>query len=138
MHAVARHSQNLTARHWKAVLILIKYLLGTKDLGLTIEQESGWNLMVLTDANYTEKTDDRQSGTGAAVALGNSVVSWGSNTQNMVTLSTTEAEYVTLGDGVKEALLAKSVLYFGSSISVGGVLRGRRLGRCYRFGQQLT
>ena len=70
------------------------------------------NLSVFADANYAEKADDRRSVSGVAVTLGNSVVSWVSSTQKIVTLSTTEAEYVALGDGVKEALFAKSVLYF--------------------------
>ncbi|CAM9233072.1 unnamed protein product [Pylaiella littoralis] len=35
-----------------------------------------------------------------------------SSTQKIVTLSTTEAEYVALGDGVKEALFAKAVASF--------------------------
>ena len=61
------------------------------------------NLSVFADANYAEKADDRRSVSGVAVTLGNSVVSWVSSTQEIVTLSTTEVEYVTLGDGVKEA-----------------------------------
>ena len=70
------------------------------------------NLWVFADANYAEKADDRRSVSGVAVTLGNSVVSWVSSTQKIVTLSNTEAEYVALGDGVKEALFAKSVLSF--------------------------
>ena len=36
-----------------------------------------------------------------AVTVGKSSVSWFSSTQKIVTLSTTEAEYVALGDEVK-------------------------------------
>ena len=96
----------------EAVLMVIEYLVGTKDLGLTFERGSGLNLSVFVDANYAEKADDRRSVSGVAVTLGNSVVSWVSSTQKIVTLSTTEAAYVALGDGVKEALFAKSVLSF--------------------------
>ena len=49
---------------------------------------------------------------GVAVTVGKSSVSWFSSTQKIVTLSTTEAEYVALGDGVKEALFAKGVHFF--------------------------
>ena len=58
-----------------------------------------------TDANYAEKADDRRSVSGVAITVGKSTVSWSSSTQKIVTLSTTEAEYVALGDGVKEGLL---------------------------------
>ena len=84
--AVARHSHDPTARHWKAVLMIIEYLVGTKDLGLKFERESGLNLLVFADANYAEKADDRRSVSGVAVTLGNSVVSWVSSTQKIVTL----------------------------------------------------
>ena len=44
------------------------------------------NLSVFADANYAEKADDRRSVSGVAVTLGNSVVSWVSSTQKIVTL----------------------------------------------------
>ena len=65
-----------------------------------------------TDANYAEKADDRRSMSGVAVAAGNSTVRCSINTQKIVTLSTTEAEYVALGDGVKEGMFVKAVLSF--------------------------
>ena len=49
---------------------------------------------------------------GVAVTVGNSTVSWSSSKQKIVTLSTTEAEYVALGDGVKEALFVNAVVSF--------------------------
>ena len=49
---------------------------------------------------------------GVIVTVGKSSVSWFSSTQKIVTLSTTEAEYVALGGGVKEALFVKGVLSF--------------------------
>ena len=49
---------------------------------------------------------------GVAVTVGNSTVSSSSSTQKIVTLSTTEAEYVALGDGVKEGLFVKVVFSF--------------------------
>lgn len=111
-NAVARHSHDPTARHWKAVLMIIEYLMGTKDLGLTFERGSGLNLSALTDTNHAENTDNRSSLSGVAVALRHSIVSWISSTQKIVPLSTTEAEYVAPGDGVKESLFARPVLLF--------------------------
>ena len=70
------------------------------------------DLSVYTDTNYTEKADDRRSVSGVAVTVGNSTVSWSRSTQKTVTLSSTEAEYVALRDGVKEGLFVKAVLSF--------------------------
>ena len=49
---------------------------------------------------------------GVAVTVGKLSVSWFSSTHKIIALSTTEAEYVALGDGVKEALFVKGVLSF--------------------------
>ena len=65
-----------------------------------------------TDAKYAEKADDKRSVSGVAVTVGNSTVGWSSSTQKIVTLSTTDAEYVVLGDGVKEGLFVEAVLSF--------------------------
>ena len=112
VQAVSRQSNSPAKRHWKAVLQIIRYLLRTKDLSLTFEWGSGLETSVFADANYDEKADDRRSVSGVAVTVGKSSVSWFSSTQRIVTLSTTEAEYVALGDGVKEALFVKGVLSF--------------------------
>ena len=94
------------------MLQIIRYLLGTKGLSLTFEWRSGLEISVFADANYTEKADDRRSVSGVAVTVGKSSVSWFSSTQKIVTPSTTEAEYVALGDEVKEALFVNGVLSF--------------------------
>ena len=112
VRAVSRHSNSSAERHWKAVLQIVRCLLGTKDLSLTFEWGSGLDISVFADANYAEKADDRRSMSGVAVTVGKSPVIWFSSTQKIVTLSTTEAGYVALGDGVKEALFVKGVILF--------------------------
>ena len=112
VRAVSRNSNNPAERHWKTVLQIIRYLLGTKDLGLTFEWGSGLEISVFADANYAEKADDRRSVSGVAVTVGKLSVSWFSSTQKIVTLSTTATEYVASRDGAKQALFVKGVLSF--------------------------
>ena len=112
VRAVSRHSNSPAEKHWKAMLQIIRYLLGTKGLSLTFEWGSGLEISVFVDANYAEKADDRRSVSGVSVTVGKSSASWFSSTQKIVTLSTTEAEYVALGDGISEALFVKGVLSF--------------------------
>ena len=71
VRVVARHSNDPTERHWQAVLQIIIYLVGTKDLSLTFEREpeSDLDLSVYTDSNFAEKADDRRSVSGVLVCL---------------------------------------------------------------------
>ncbi|CAB1098415.1 unnamed protein product [Ectocarpus sp. CCAP 1310/34] len=64
------------------------------------------------DADFASKAADRRSVSGGIVTCGGGVVSWFSRTQKCVTLSTTEAEYVALGDVVKEILFLRQVWRF--------------------------
>ena len=76
------------------------------------------------DANYADKSYGRRSVSGIAVTLGGTVVSHTSKTHHVASLSTSEAEYIAAGDGVKEALFVRAVLSFiapetsGASIKV--------------------
>ena len=85
---------------------------------------SGLSLNVYADVNYASKENDRRSVSGIAVTLGGTVVSDTSKTQRVVSLSTSEAEYIAAGEGVKEALFVRAVLSFiapetsGASIKV--------------------
>ena len=81
-------------------------------MSLTYERGPDFTLSVYADANFAEDSDDRRSVSGVVVTQGSATVSWLSSTQKIVTLSTTEAEYVALGDGVKEALFAKALASF--------------------------
>ena len=61
---------------------------------------SGLRLEVYADADYADKANDRRSVSGIAVTMGGTVVSHASKTQHVVSLSTSEAEYIATGDGV--------------------------------------
>ena len=65
---------------------------------------SSISLEVFTDADYASKASDRRLVSGGATMCGAASVCWFSRTHKYVTLSTSEAEYVALGDVVKELL----------------------------------
>ena len=64
------------------------------------------------DTDDAHKTDDRRSVSGAVVCRGGTLLPWLPRTKKCVALSTTEAEYVAMADGVKEALYGRGVLIF--------------------------
>ena len=112
VHAVAHHSHNRTDRHWKAVLKVMAHLHGTKGMGLAFLRGSGLDLTAYSDADHADKSNDKRSVSGTVITLGGAAVSWASSTQRCVTSSTAEADYVALGEGVKEALFTGEVLSF--------------------------
>ena len=119
VRAIARFSHNPKEVHVKAARKVLEYLSATAHLGLTFRKESKlgevqleYDLETYVDADYAHKAEDRRSVSGVAVCCGGTLVSWFSRTQKCVTLSTTEAEYVAMADGVKEALYVRGILVF--------------------------
>ena len=117
--AVATFSHDPKEVHVKAARKIIEYLSATAHLGLTFRKDSkleevqlDYDLETYVDADYAHKADDKRSVSGVAVCCGGTLVSWFSRTQECVTLSTTEAGYVAMADGVKEALYVRGVLVF--------------------------
>lgn len=62
------------------------------------------------DSDYTSNRDNRKSQTGYIFTLFGAAVTWKSNLQSVVALSTTEAEYIALTDAVKESFWLKGIL----------------------------
>ena len=56
------------------------------------------------DADFASDIDSRKSTTGFVFTLGDIAMSWASNLQKIVTLSTTEAEYVAATEGRNEMI----------------------------------
>ena len=112
VRAVARYAHEPTERLWQAIMKILSYLNETRSLGITYVWGSGLSLNVYADADYASKENDRSSVSGIAVTLGGTVVSHTSKTQRVVSLSTSEAEYIAAGEGIKEALFVRAVLSF--------------------------
>ena len=93
-------------------------------MGLNFVRSSGLDLAAYSDADYADKSNDRRSVSGTVIILRGAAVRWASSTQRCVTLSTAEAVYVALGEGVKEALVAWAVLSFVCPEQTGSCVRG--------------
>ena len=109
---VAGHSHNPSAKHWAAARRIMQYRRGTRKLGLVLKESYDFDLYLFADSDHARNQDDRRSVTGSALLCGKSLISWISRTQQCVTLSTTEAEYVAMVDAVKDALFVRDVLGF--------------------------
>ncbi|RVX16096.1 Retrovirus-related Pol polyprotein from transposon TNT 1-94 [Vitis vinifera] len=70
-----------------------------------------WKLQGYVDADFAGDIDSRNSTTGLVFTLGGTAISWTSNLQKIVTLSTTKAEYIIATKARKEMIWLHGFLY---------------------------
>jgi len=99
---VARFAANPGPAHWEAVKWIFCYLSGTCNLWLTYGEASN-PLEGYADADGS-MAKDRRAISGYAFLIDGGAVSWSLKRQEIVSLSTTESEYVAAMHGSKEAL----------------------------------
>ena len=100
--------------HWKAAQKILNYLPETAHLTLTFKQDSTVDVstLVYVDADFASKATDGRSVSGALFFVAAMLVVWISRTQKCVSQLTSEAAYLAMGDGVKEALFVNGVPQF--------------------------
>jgi hypothetical protein len=105
---LSKFADNPGLVHWNAAKRVFAYLAGTKDLWLTYGDSSA-ELEGYTDADGSMH-EDRKAISGYAFLLDGGAVSWSSKKQEIIALSTTEAEYVATTHAAKEALWLRSLI----------------------------
>ncbi|GBE86104.1 hypothetical protein SCP_0806280 [Sparassis crispa] len=93
--------------HWNALKCVYQYLKGTADLWLVLGDSEDNNIIGYSDADGMS-TEGRRAVSGYIFMLNGGTVSWSSKCQDLVTLSTTKAEYIALTYVSKEALWLRS------------------------------
>ncbi len=110
--------ENPGEAHWQAVKRVFRYLSGMKTHALTYGIECH-NLVGFTDADGASQ-EHRHAISGFAFLLDGAAVSWGSRKQELITLSTAEAEYVAATHAAKECIWLRRLIgnIFGHLISI--------------------
>ena len=106
--ALSQFLSNPGRAHWEAVKRVFKYLSGTKTLELTYGGERH-GLEGYTDADGATQ-EHRHAMSGYAFLIDGGAVSWSSRKQELVTLSTAEAEYVAATHAAKEAIWLRKLV----------------------------
>ena len=81
---LSRYLENPGKVHWMAAKRVLRYLKGTRDLGLTFRRDAdGLQLFEACDADWASDVDDRRSTTGFAfmVQKEGAAISWNSKKQ---------------------------------------------------------
>jgi hypothetical protein len=105
---VAQFSENPGWAHWEAVKRIYRYLIGTKKLELSYGGDKG-GLVGYVDADGASQ-EHRRAISGYVFMVDGGAVSWSSKKQELVTLSTAEAEYVAQTHAAKEAIWLRRLL----------------------------
>ncbi|GJZ22746.1 retrovirus-related pol polyprotein from transposon TNT 1-94 [Tanacetum coccineum] len=92
----ARYQAKTTEKHLKEVKRIFRYLRGTVNIGLWYTKDSGFELTGFSYADYAGCKDTFKSTSSGLQFLGEMLVRWSSKKQDCTTLSTVEAEYVSL------------------------------------------
>src|SRR5712671_6170731 len=96
--------------HWNAAIRVLRYLKGTRSLGLTLGGNSSLELVGYSDSDYANCLDTSRSVGGYCFHLGSGVISWSSRKQRTVADSSCYAEYIALHDASHEAIFLRQML----------------------------
>uniref|UniRef100_A0A803R4Z6 Reverse transcriptase Ty1/copia-type domain-containing protein n=1 Tax=Cannabis sativa TaxID=3483 RepID=A0A803R4Z6_CANSA len=108
---LSKYMANPGKIHWLAMKWVFRYLVGTPKVGLIYKQQKfSTNIEGYSDADYAGDRDSRKSTSSYMFLLGGNCVSWKAQLQPVVALSTTESEYISTTEAIKEAIWMKGLL----------------------------
>lgn len=107
---ISRYMAKPTELHMQAAKRALRYLKGTVSLGIFYKKGGTKELFGFTDSDYAGDVEDRKSTSGYVFLLSNGAVSWSSKKQPIVTLSTTEAEFVVAAACACQAVWMRGIL----------------------------
>jgi hypothetical protein len=94
--------------HWEGIKRVLRYLKGARDLQLVLGGVDE-GLEGFSDSDFASQPD-RHSISGYTFLYGGGAISWSSKCQPIVSLSSTEAEYVALTHAAKEAIWLRALV----------------------------
>lgn len=108
---VSRYMEKPTVMHMKAVKQILRYLKGTIDFGLVYTQgEKQETLVGYSDSDLAADLGGRRSTPGMAFYLTESLVTWCSQKQKTVALSSCEAEFMAATAAAMQALWLRNLI----------------------------
>jgi Reverse transcriptase (RNA-dependent DNA polymerase) len=99
---LGRFSSNPTSHHWSAGMHVLRYVAGTKSLGLDWTKGKG-GMEGYVNSDFAGDLDGHKSTSGFVFLFGGTAVSWASKLQPLAALFTVEAEFISKCSSVQEA-----------------------------------
>lgn len=110
VHMLAQFMQNPRTKHWDAVIRVVRYLKGCPGQGIFLSAESDLQIKAYCDSDWNACPLTRRSINGFIVMLGDSPIAWKMKKQDVVSLSSAEAEYILMSFTTNELKCTKELL----------------------------
>jgi len=110
VNLISRFMEHPKDNHVLAAKRILRYLQGTQKLGIFYKAGGHEDLISYTDSDYARDLEDRKSTSGYIFMIGGGVISWASKKQLVVSLSTTEAEFIAAAICACQCVWLKRVL----------------------------
>jgi len=112
MHAVSIASKvaKPSIDSWNRLKRILRDLNSTRNMGLRYDPSEVCSLEGYTDSDYAGDVETRRSTSGCVIMLGNSPVGWRCQRQQVVSLSTTESEYIAACELVEDIIPVRRLL----------------------------
>jgi transposase InsO family protein len=108
---LTRFQENPSQVHLQHAKRILRYLKGTINLSITYScKKFDFPLVAYCDADFAGDRVDRKSTSGSFFFLFGNLASWSSRKQTIVTLSSTEAEYVSLSSCARDCVSLRNFL----------------------------
>lgn len=103
---LSQFNKNYTEAHWNLAKRVLRYLKQTAKVGLTYTKPENPSFCIIgyADADFAENSLDYKSYSGYCFSLDGNLISWESRKQKLVAQSSTESEYISVTEAVKESI----------------------------------
>lgn len=118
-----RYMERPTKLHQNAVKRIMRYVKGTTQYGLVYSKDSGNNILTgFSDSDLGGQLDDRRSTGGMVYYLNESEITWVSQNQRCVALSSCEAEFMAATAAACQGVWLRNLLGQITSEKIGPVI----------------
>ncbi|GJR38735.1 ribonuclease H-like domain, reverse transcriptase, RNA-dependent DNA polymerase [Tanacetum coccineum] len=107
---LSRFMQEPIEQHMKAIRQVLRYVKRTKDYGITYKHNGGDKIHGFSDSSYGVNTQKGKRTTGIIFYYGESPISWSTQKQATVALSSCESEFIAATAAATQVLWLKRLL----------------------------
>ncbi|XP_040957893.1 secreted RxLR effector protein 161-like [Gossypium hirsutum] len=107
---LSRFMHCCNVKHFQAAKRVFRYIKGTVSFGMMFTKVDSMKLLGYADSDWAGSIDDMKSTSRYLFTLGSTIFCWSSKKQNIVTQSTTEAEYVVAVGAVNQAIWLRKIM----------------------------